>query len=142
MLGNSITITDQEQLEAFFINVQESFNKNKRLEFKTEAGNRTLTQNKAMHLYFKLVSEALVSAGIDTTNFFKEGYSLPFSEHIVKTELWYPLMRAITNKESTRGITTKEVTEIYEHLNAKLAEHGVQHIPFPSNDSMMNAQRK
>ena len=139
-LGNSITIQTSEQLEAFITNIREDFEKHKFIEIKVQSGIRSIPQNRAMHLYFKMVAQALNDAGIDTTNFFKEGFTLPFTEHIVKDSLWLPLMEAVTKKTSTAKLKKEEVTKIYEHLNLKLAERGIV-VPFPSNDSMMNSQR-
>jgi len=135
-----ITIQTQEQLEVFIQNTREAFEKENYLEIKVAASRRSKKQNSSMHLYFTMVSKALTDAGIDTKAFFKEGYSLPFSEHIVKSELWFPLMKALTDKTSTADLDKPEVSKIYDHLNAKLAEHSIV-VPFPSNDSMMNSQR-
>ena len=140
MMGNSITIQNEQQLEEHIKHLRADFAKHKFLKLTIESGIRTIPQNKAMYLYFTQVAKALSNAGIDTTNFFDEGYSLPFTEHIVKDSLWLPLMKAITNETSTSKINKKQVVEIYEHLNAKLAERGI-HVPFPSNDNLMNSQR-
>jgi len=139
-LGNKITIQTQEQLDVFIQNAKEDFSKNGYLEINIESGIRTIPQNRSLHLYFRTIAQALNNAGIDTTNFFKEGYSLPFSEHIVKDALWLPLMKALTNEVSTSKISKKQVTEIYEHLNRKLSEHGVV-VAFPSMDNMRNNER-
>ena len=139
-LGNTITIKNQQQLDEFFKNAQEALNKDKILEFKREPDSRTKQQNNSMHQYFRMVAKALSDAGIDTAAFFKPGYTLPFTEHIVKSGMWLPLMKALTKKEHTSKLDKKEVSVIYEYLNGKLAEHGI-HVPFPSNDSLMNSQR-
>jgi hypothetical protein len=141
MLGNSITITDQEQLEAFFINAQQSFNKNKRLEFKIEAGKRSKKQDSSMHVYCRQVAQCLNDMGITCNKFFNEGYEMKFSEDIIKRDIWKVVQLAMTGKESTKDLDKKEVSEVYEVVNKKLSEHGA-HIAWPSNDSMMNAQRK
>lgn len=139
-LGNAITIQTQEQLDSFIEGLNSEFETNKYITITIDAGTRTVTQNKALHLYYRMVAKALQEAGIDTAGFFKEGYSMPFTEHIVKDELWLPLMKAVTKKEHTSKLDKPEVSKIYEHLNAKLAEKGI-HVPFPNNDNLMNSQR-
>jgi len=140
MLGNKISISNSEQLQIFIDNLKAEFESRKHLDITIELDTRTKLQNNAMHRYFREVSKALTDAGFDANNFFKEGYSLPFTEHIVKDELWFPLMKAIANVESTTKLNTKQVSEIFEHLNNKLAERGV-HVPFPSVNEVLHKGR-
>ena len=108
MLGNKISISNSEQLQIFIDNLKAEFESRKHLDITIELDTRTKLQNNAMHRYFREVSKALTDAGFDANNFFKEGYSLPFTEHIVKDELWFPLMKAIANVESTTKLNTKQ----------------------------------
>jgi len=135
-LGNHIEIKNQLQLDEFIKNLKAEFAKEKRLEVEVKSrGYRTLTQNKALHLYCGMVADALNDAGYDVNTFFKGGYSVPFSKEIVKTELWKPIQKAMTDETSTTKVKKLEYSDIYDVLNSKLAEYGI-HVPFPSRENL------
>ena len=92
---------------------------------------RTNLQNKALHKYFSMVSEALNAAGIDMRTFFKEGVDIPWSETLVKERIWKPVQEIVIAKGSTADAETHEYAQVYEILNRKLAEYGI-HVSWPS----------
>lgn len=82
---------------------------------------RTITQNSAMHLYFRQLAEALNDAGLDQRKMLKRSVEMPWSEHSVKEFLWWPIQQAVTSKDSTARLNTKEVSMVYDVLNRHLA---------------------
>lgn len=93
---------------------------------------RTPTQNKALHLYFGLLAEALNDAGMDMRTFLKESVDIPWSGETVKEHIWKPIQIAKTKKESTTELDkVGEIDEVYEIINRHLAQKGI-HVPFPS----------
>lgn len=93
---------------------------------------RTLKQNKAMHLYFTLLSEAFNEAGLDLKDVLNEiRCSIPATPISVKEALWKPLMKLLTGKERTRDMDTTDITKVYEPLNLALGERLGIHVPFP-----------
>jgi hypothetical protein len=105
-----------------------------RIDVKT-GKQRTNIQNACLHLYCTHVSEALNDAGISFTQFFKNGYEVPWSMEIVKDQMWRPIQKAITDKESTTEPLTNQYPKIYDYLNLKLGEHGI-HVPWPSKETL------
>ncbi len=99
---------------------------------------RTLQQNKALHLYFRLVAEALNEAGLDIRAVLKPEVEIPWSPGAVKEFLWRPVQKILLQKESTRSLTTSDIDKVYDVVNAHLAKHGI-HEPFPSIEQLMNA---
>ena len=98
---------------------------------------RTLTQNRAMHLWFTMVADALNDAGLDMRTVLKPEIEIPWTESTVKNHLWRPVQKAMLDKESTADLTTKELTEVEQVLSRHLAEkHGI-HVPFPSIEEEM-----
>ena len=131
-LGNKITVNSDQTLETFISNIREHYDKHKYLVISVKTGRqRSDTQNNAMHRYCEEVAKELNDAGYSVETFFRDGFSVPFSKDIVKDNMWRPLQKAITGKESTTKPTRQEYIKIYDHLNAKLAERGI-HVPWPS----------
>ncbi len=96
--------------------------------------NRTLPQNRAMHKYFDELAEALNDAGMTQKAMFKllkEGFDLPVTEHFTK-KLWHEAMIVMVDKTSTADLERKEVSQIYQAVDQRVAELTGVHIEFPS----------
>ena len=105
-----------------------------------EYNQRTLRQNRALHLYFQLVADTLNDGGLDMRAVLKPGVQIPWSKTSVKEYLWRPIQKLQLQKKSTIQLTTKDIDSIYDTLNRFLAtEHGVTEA-FPSIDAIMNQQ--
>lgn len=92
---------------------------------------RTLLQNKSMHLFFTMLAEELNNAGLDMKAVLKPNVEIPWSTQTIKDFLWRPIQRMQLGKRSTTELTTKDIDAIYETLNRHIAKFGV-HVPFPS----------
>ena len=96
---------------------------------------RTNAQNRALHLFCRLLSECLNSAGLDQRKVLKEEIEIPWNEESVKESLWRPIQAAVINKESTADAETDEYSKVYEvlarHLSSKL---GVTPPPWPDKN--------
>ncbi len=96
---------------------------------------RTLTQNKAMHLYYDLVAIALNDGGFDVTSTVELLYGgpvdVPWTKAFVKDYLWKPLQLAMTGIESTTELNTKQISEIYRLVDKTLAENTGISVGFP-----------
>jgi len=101
---------------------------------------RTTQQNKAIHVYFRLVSDCLNEAGLDMRAVLKPEVEIPWSPKTVKEYMWKPIQRIQLRKQSTTELTTKEIDLIYDTMNRHLAKHGV-HEAFPSIQEIINKQR-
>ena len=93
------------------------------------------TQQKALHLMFELLADALNDAGFDIKTVIKA--DVPWTKENVKNLLWRPLQVAQLQKESTTSLTSVEVDQVYETLNRSLA--GI-HVPFPSYQDILLRQ--
>ncbi len=99
---------------------------------KMETGQRSLKQNSALHVYFKLMAETLNDAGLEIhMDFLGKSIDVPWSPGEVKERIWKPIMQAQTGKTSTAKLDRKEVSEIYEVLNRFMAERHSVLVPFP-----------
>lgn len=129
-------INSEQALESQIANMRAQYAKHKYLRVDVKTGKqRTSTQNRALHKWCAMVAVALNDAGYDFRTFIKEGYPVPFNESLVKEHLWRPVQKVMTGKDSTTKPETHEYAEIYDVLNAKLAEHSV-YVPWPSVETM------
>jgi len=98
-----------------------------------EEKQRTLQQNSALHLFFRLLADELNSAGLDMRQVLKPGVEIPWTDENVKEYLWRPIQKAYTRKDSTKELNkTKDINNIYEILNRHLGEKLGIHVEFPS----------
>lgn len=132
-----IQINDDKALEDYIMFLRAKFKKDKAIKVSVKsAKTRSLTQNRALHLFCKQLSVALNDAGFDFREFVKEGYPVPFNEALVKEYLWGPIQRAVTGFDSSTKPEPKQYSEIYDALNMKLLEHGL-FVPWPCKDEMI-----
>jgi len=96
---------------------------------------RTIQQNKAMHVDFKLICDALNDAGLDQRKVLKPSISIPWTEHAVKEQLWKPIQKALYGKESTTELDKlKEIEHVHDVLMRHLGEKfEIEYIDFPSD---------
>ena len=99
-----------------------------------ETGQRTDSQNSAMHVFFKQLAEALNDAGLGMREVMKPAYFMDWTAYSVKEHLWRSIQRKLYGKESTRDLNkVEEITKIHAVLMRELGEkHHVEYIPFPS----------
>lgn len=95
---------------------------------------RTLTQNSALHLYFRMLADALNDAGLDQRKTLKPNVEIPWNETAIKELVWRPIQLAVVSKESSAELTTAEVQEVYEVLNRHLASRFGISLPWPERE--------
>lgn len=102
-----------------------------------EKQQRTGQQNKALHVDFKLIADALNDAGLDQRKVLKPSISIPWSSTAVKEQLWKPIQKALYGKESTTELDKqKEIEHVHDVLLRHLGEKfDLEYIEFP-NDPM------
>lgn len=98
---------------------------------------RTLTQNRALHLLFTQLAQELNDAGLDMKKTLKPEIEIPWNGNTVKEYLWRPIMSAQLNKKSTTEMTTKDIDEVFNTLTRHLGEKFGIEIDFPSVESLM-----
>lgn len=97
------------------------------------SGLRSEMQNNSLHLYCRMVSDELNGRGITFTQFFNPGFEVPWSEWIVKDNVWRPVQKALTGNEKTSKAKTPDYSKVYDVVNNKLADIGF-HVPWPSRE--------
>ena len=114
---------------------------NDKLDNAEESRQRTDQQNRALHLFCRLLSKALNDAGLDQRKVMKSEVEIPWNEESVKTNLWKPIQEAMFGIQSTADATTKDYSQVYEvltrHLQTKL---GVEVPAWPDRFSQAKQQ--
>lgn len=133
-------VVNSDYSEKLFIDhVKKLREENGYIRFKMSlAKQRTNKQSAALHVYFKLLADALNDAGYDLRRFFeaRPKIDINWTPELVKRELWAPLQEVVINKSSTADADRKEYTQVYEILNRFTAEEFSISIPFPNKDDM------
>jgi len=115
---------------------------NKKLcELKASKKTRTLTQNKALHKWFELISDELNDQG-ETFHYFgvsgKE-FEMRFTPEIVKDFIIKPIIKTMFKHDSTTKLDTKQINEVIDVINKFMSSKGV-YLPFPSIQSLIDNQ--
>ena len=131
--GNMLIPYDKEEIE--------KLNKLKDGIYQVKLSNldlRTLTQNRAFHLYFTMVAVQLNNSGLYINTLIKEDKykaDIDWSGDLVKNQLWRPIMEAILDKKSTTQLEKAEVDRVYNTLNRYLSGMGIS-VPFPNREKL------
>lgn len=102
-----------------------------------ETKKRTLSQNRALHLWFEFVAAQLNGAGLDMRRTLAQDIEIPWNKDTVKEMLYKPVMEAQTGKDSTTDLTTKELSQVAETITRHLAQKLGIDIEFPSEESLV-----
>lgn len=129
---NFRVITKPFHLEEAIRELTETFEKTGYVEMEcTTARTRTARQNRALHVYLRLLGEALNSAGLDQRKILKPNFPIPWTTHSTKENLFKPIMKAMFDIESTTKLERVQVSQVYDVLNRNLSEKYGISIPFP-----------
>ncbi len=96
------------------------------VELHEETKPKTGKQRSALHVWFEMLAEVLNDAGLGKHVVLKAleklGIDVPWSKDSVKEDLYRPIMQAMTTKESTEHMNTKQPSEICKVLGTRLSE--------------------
>lgn len=127
-------INSRQSLDAFKEHLEAQFEKHGYLRVDLKTGKqRTDKQRKALELYCKFIAEKLNEEGVTFQMFFKPGIEVPWTQQIVKDNVWRPVQQAMTGDKSTTKPHTDQYPKIYEVVNRKLTEFGF-YIPWPCKE--------
>ena len=99
---------------------------------------RTLTQNRAIHLYCNLLAKKFNASGLDMKTVLKPSVEIPWSQDTVKEQLFKVVMNAMFPEiESTKDLDSKQVSEVYETLNRHTAAKLGVSLAFPNREDLI-----
>jgi hypothetical protein len=103
---------------------------------------RTLKQNRALHLMYEHLAQELNDAGWDMKRTLKQEIDIAWTKESVKEYLWRPIQELMLKKKSTTELTTKDIDKVMNTLIRHLGEKLGIEIRFPSVETLMMKQRK
>lgn len=108
-----------------------------------EAKKITRQQQKAMHLWFTQLAEALNSAGYDMRKTISPAIDILWTPYNIKNFLWRPVQQAMLGKRSTTELYSNEIDKIFDVINKTIGERTGVHVPWPSIEEIIyNEQLK
>jgi hypothetical protein len=103
---------------------------------------RTSLQNRALHLFFKIMADQLNNLGLDCSIEIQNiTFSVPYTDMTFKNEIWRPIQKTMYGIESTKDINTKQINGILDVLTVSFGQSGIE-ITFPNKWDLMLKQMK
>lgn len=135
MNGQTFTINSEFTLKAAQDQLAKQWNERKWLQISFNYDKtRSMKQNAALHVYCKMLSEALNDAGLDMKQVLAHHAEIPWDESAVKNKLWRPIQQAMIEEESTTKARTIDYPAIYETLNRYTASKLGVSVDWPSKE--------
>jgi hypothetical protein len=111
-------------------------------DVKPAMSNRTEAQNRALHLWMTMLSDEMLSHGLDMKAVLKKDFEFSPTPFAIKEYIWRPTQQAMFGKKSTTKLDKlEEINQIVEVITKALSErtNGVMIVPsFPSEEALMN----
>lgn len=126
MSDQTLPVNSDMRCEEAVQAIRRAYRESRYIEVDIRVGERqrTLTQNKALHLWFRFLAETLNDAGLDMRAVLKPDFEMSWTESSVKEYLFRPVYQAMTQKKSTAEANRVEYSdvadEIGRHLQQKL----------------------
>lgn len=136
-----LVINSEISLKEAQIQLARQWKKDKFLIVNIDKQQRTLTQNKAIHVLFEMISYKLKANKMDIAKTLKQNFMIPWSAEAVKELMWKPVQLSMFGTHSTKELTTEQVSEVFEAIRDHLfnitvnCEHQID-LEFPSKDNL------
>lgn len=126
-------MNNKHSLQVFTKHIEHLYDTKGYVTLKWRTGKtRTHKQNNALHVYCRMLSEALNDAGYDMKKTLKQEAEIPWTTELVKQYLWKPVQEAVTGKDSTSTAGTEDYDKVHQVLSKHLSEKFNVYIPFPA----------
>lgn len=123
MKQDEIRIDSELALAEHIRDLRKWWHENKYLLVRVRTGKqRTLTQNRALHLFLGMLADELNEGGFDMRRVLKQDVDIPWTTETCKEFLWKPLQEAMLNKSSTTEADRTEYTQVHETLSRHLGQ--------------------
>jgi hypothetical protein len=130
----------QNELDANKARVKLDFfiKEGKVFELKEKRFNRSQKQNRALHLFFQMLSTELNDLGLEFTysGLNVESISLMYTPELVKNFFWRPIQIALFDIQSTTEINTYQINQILDVIIKFIGERGV-YVEFPNKELLI-----
>ena len=131
--GEFWVVNNKHSLQVFTKHIEHLYDTKGYVTLKWRTGKtRTHKQNNALHVYCRMLSEALNDAGYDMKKTLKQEVEIPWTTELVKQYLWKPVQEVVTGADSTSTAGTEDYDKVHQVLSKHLSEKFNVYIPFPA----------
>ena len=111
------------------------------IELKQIKKTRSNLQNRALYLFFRLISDELNNIGLTFSYTGLKGseMELRYTPDLVKSTIWKPIQKTLYNTHSTKELTTSQLNKISETIIKFFADKGISLI-FPNMSYLFDAK--
>lgn len=99
------------------------------------AGTISGQQMRAVHLWFRMLADAMNDAGINVQQALEQRMEIPWTDKLIKELVWRPAMKAFKDKASTTQLYKLETSDVIEVVNRWFTEKQGVYVEFPSEES-------
>jgi hypothetical protein len=133
-MADEIKIDSELALAEFIRDIRKQWHESKYLIVKVRTGQqRTLTQNRSLHLWLGMVADELNAHGLDMKRTLKQEVDIPWTAESAKEHLWKPVQEAAIGKASTTEADRVEYSIVRDILAAHMAKRfGLTLPPWPA----------
>jgi len=122
MQSDEIRIDSELGLAEHIRELRKAWYDSKYLIVKVRTGKqRTITQNKALHLFCEMLADTLNAHGLDMKKTLKPDAEIPWTMISVKESLWKPIQEAVIGKDSTTQADRIEYSQVHDVLAHHMA---------------------
>ena len=126
-------MNNKHSLQVFTKHIEHLYDTKGYVTLKWRTGKtRTHKQNNALHVYCRMLSEALNDAGYDMKKTLKQEAEIPWTTELVKQYLWKPVQEVVTGADYTSTAGTEDYDKVHQVLSKHLSEKFNVYIPFPA----------
>jgi hypothetical protein len=127
-------VTDKNTAEFFIKYIESQVEQGVDRVYTIQKMDRTYRQNRAIHLLFRRIAEALNEAGFEIKHPFKHDLEIPWSEHSVKDLLYRPIISSYFKIERSSLLDTAQLSESMEILVDAVNRNTGVYVPIPSQE--------
>ncbi len=136
--GQHWVVNSEFTKDEFIKHVEQLYANKKYITFRWTVGKqRTAQQNRAMHLWLRVLVEKLNAAGLDMKKVIKKEVDIPWTLDSIKEYVWKPVQEAMYKKESSSDLNTLEMIEVAKvidrHLQSKFGSDA--HVEWPTQEN-------
>jgi hypothetical protein len=120
-------IDSEIEFAEFIRDLRRLWNENHYLIVKVRTGKqRTLTQNKALHLWLGMLADELNANNLDMRRVLKPTVEIPWTTDGAKEHIFKPVQNALIGKRSTTEASRTDYTDVVDVIAKHMAQnHGI-----------------
>lgn len=123
MARDEYKIDSELALAEYIRDIRKDWHESKYLIASHRSGKvRTLTQNRALHLFCSMCADELNASGFDMKRTLKPEVDIPWNGDSFKESIWKPIQEAVIGKLSTTEADRTEYSEVREVIARHMAQ--------------------